>query len=325
MFENLPKLKEEEVNMLKQPITMEELEMALNTCEESAPGPDGITYGVYKKTWTIFGPLLHKSWQYSNNLGELSTTQKDSVITLLDKKGKDRTLIENLRPISLSNCDIKICTKAIALRTNKVLNTILSTSQTGYVPGRQVNDNTRLIEEVIENAKRIKEESYLITLDAQKAFDSVDHTYLQDILRKYGFPPEYLAWVKIIYNDLRASVLINGYQSETFKIGRSVKQGDALSCALFVIAIDPLLRAIEIDEGILPIIITTPNQKATTIDKALAYADDITALCRNKEGVIKILEAYSKFSEYSGIKLNIGKTEILVMGKQGSIKTQFQF
>jgi len=259
---------------------MNELHAALLTCEESAPGPDGLTYGVYKKAWDIFGPLISKSWDYSNRIGELSTSQKDSTITLLEKKGKDRAIIENLRPISLSNCDIKICTKTIALRTNKVLSSIRSKTQTGYVRGRQVNDNSRLLEEVIENAKRIKEESYLITLDAQKAFDSVDHTYLQDILRKYGFPPEYIAWVKVIYSNLRSNVLVNGFKSEIIHIGRSVKQGDALSCALFVITIDPLLRAIEND---------------------------------------------TRFSEYSGIKLNINKTEILVMGKQDTSQYQFTY
>ncbi len=95
-----------------------------------------------------------------------------------EKKGKDKTKIENLRPISLSNCDIKICTKAIAIRTSTVLDTIIGKTQAGYVPGRQVNDNNRLLEEIINIYEETRQKAYVITLDAQKAFDSVDHKYL---------------------------------------------------------------------------------------------------------------------------------------------------
>jgi hypothetical protein len=120
MFKDLPKISSESKNKMKQKLTKEEMKNSLFTCKESAPGPDGITYGVYKKLWNIFGDLIYNAWEYSNDIGKLAPTQRDAVINLLEKKGKDKTKIENLRPISLSNCDIKICTKAIALRTNGV-------------------------------------------------------------------------------------------------------------------------------------------------------------------------------------------------------------
>jgi len=209
------------------------------------------------------------------------------------------------------------------LRTNSILDNILHVTQTGYVPGRQVNDNLRLIEEIIETAKSTKQESYLITLDATKAFDSVDHKYLQDILRKYGFPPEYINWVKILYTDLRANVLINGFKGSLINIERSVKQGDALSCALFVIAMDPLLRAIDKDNNIKPILIKGMPAEHSDSIKTATYADDITGLCQNKEGIEAIIRLYSKFSTYSGIELNVQKTEILVMGKCDDVKREF--
>jgi exonuclease III len=241
MFKDLPKISNQDKERLSKPITEAELTEALKTCTESSPGPDGITYGTYKKTWMIFGKLIFESWNYSNKIGQLSTSQKDSTITLLEKKGKEKVKIENLRPISLSNCDIKICTKAIALRTNPILKSIMHHTQTGYIPGTQITDNCRLIEEIIDYMNSNNEQGYLITLDAQKAFDSVDHAYLLKILHTYGFPPTYISWVKILYNNLRTCVQVNGYSGEIFKVERSVKQGDALSCSLFIIAIDPLL------------------------------------------------------------------------------------
>ncbi len=164
MFENLPKLSAEDKKSLDAPLTLNELKSSLNTCGESAPGPDGITYKTYDHLWNTFGNLIYNAWTYSCQVKSLPTSQKDSVITLLEKKEKDKTKIENLRPISLSNCDIKICTKAIALRTNKVLKEILIDTQTGYIPGTQVSDNNRLLEEVINYVQSTNSDGYMLWL-----------------------------------------------------------------------------------------------------------------------------------------------------------------
>jgi len=161
MFKDLPKISSQDKEKLSKPISKTELTEALKSCTESSPGPDGITYGTYKKTWSIFEELIHGAWIHSNAIGQLSNTQRDSTITLLEKKGKDKVKIENLRPISLSNCDIKICTKAIALRTNPVLKSIMHHTQTGYIPGTQITDNCRLLEEIIDLSHGLK---YFITI-----------------------------------------------------------------------------------------------------------------------------------------------------------------
>ena len=65
--------------------------------------------------------------------GEMSNSKKQAVITLIEKKGKDRSLLENWRPISLVNVDTKLMTKAIAWRIKKVLPDIIHQNQTGMV------------------------------------------------------------------------------------------------------------------------------------------------------------------------------------------------
>jgi len=241
---------------------------------------------------------------------------------LLEKNGKDKSKLENLRPISLSNCDIKLCTKALALRVNKVLPSILSSTQTGYIPGRQVNDNSRLLEELITSCKQKSEQGYLITLDARKAFDSVDHEYLLHILRLFGFPPEFVNNVKMLYNGLESNILVNGYTTEYLNIEQSVKQGDALSCALFIIAIEPLLRQINKNKNIIGFEIK--GEEGNFELKHMSFADDITAICRNIEGIQQIIDEYLNFSQYSGIKLNIDKTEILIIGKVTEAPVTFE-
>jgi hypothetical protein len=82
----------------------------------------------------------------------------------------------------------------------------------------------------------------LISLDAKKAFDSVDHKYIEETLIAYGFGPGFIQIFKTLYRNIIAKILVNGFASESIKIERGVKHGDALSCAIFILCIDPLLR-----------------------------------------------------------------------------------
>ena len=91
----------------------------------------------------MMGPIILNSWSYSLETGSSPSSHLESVITLLPKEGKDTKDIKNWRPITLSNCDSKIITKALSQKTAKVLESIVDPSQTAYVPGRSVADNLR--------------------------------------------------------------------------------------------------------------------------------------------------------------------------------------
>ena len=68
--------------------------------------------------------------------GVMSLSQKQAIITLIEKKGKDRSLLENWRPISLLNVDAKIMSKVIATRIKNVLPNIIHHNQTGFIKDR---------------------------------------------------------------------------------------------------------------------------------------------------------------------------------------------
>lgn len=107
-------------------------------------------------------------------------------------------------------------------------------------------------------------DALLVSLDAKKAFDSVSHKYMHKVLAAYGFSDTFIETVKLLYRDIKANILVNGYKSTMIKILRSVKQGDALSCALFILCIDPLIRKIESSPEIRPAQI--PRSKLTSIN-----------------------------------------------------------
>jgi hypothetical protein len=125
-------------------------------------------------------------------------------------------------------------------------------------------------------------------------------------LKKYGFPDEFIKVFNTLYKGLKAKVMVNGFLSEEFDILRSVKQGDALSCALFILCIDPLIRKINSNNHIEKV---EPNILG---DKAGGYADDIYAIIKdNNESLQQLFNEYETFGRCSGLLLNATKTEIL--------------
>jgi len=311
-----PMIEEHDRECLDKEITLEELKKTISACKDSAPGPDGIPYGIYKHFWEVLGPYSLKCWNYSCSKGILPDSQRTSSITLLPKEGKDLSNIGNWRPITLTNCDLKIYTKLIANRVSKVLDKIIHPSQTAYIPGRNVHDNLRMFEFYRRYCEENNIDAVLMSMDAKKAFDSVDHKYMYKTLKKYGFSDEFIKTIKLLYKDIKADIMVNGFRTTLIRIRRCVKQGDALSCALFIICIDPLLRNIHRNSLIRGIKIRTPLTKLKFENKTGAFADDVGTLVENSPECINgVFREYRRFSDRSGIMLNETKTEILSLGR----------
>ena len=304
-FSNCPRLNNEQCALLAQPLCIEELKAALKSCKDSAPGLDGIPYSFYKAFSDPLLGLLLGSWNQALQSGELAPSHRRPCLTLLPKKGKDLTQLGNWRPIALSACDLKIITKAYADRLKKVLPHILSEAQAAYVPGRDISFNNRILQTAKIHARDSGEDFCVISLDAKKAFDSVSHWYLEQALKAYDFPVEFVQVFQTLYSNLESVVQVNG-QLSTIKNG--VKQGDALSCGLFVLAIDPLIRNIVKNDFIEGILVPTSQHELEEI-KVLAYADDVSIVCRNND-LQPIFTEYERLSLLSGLYLNADKTEI---------------
>jgi len=90
------------------------------------------------------------SLNYSFDYGELSNSQKEAIITLIEKKDKDKLDLSNWRPNSLINVNVKIGSKAIVKRLESVLPNIIHYNQCAYVMGRTIFDAVRTIEDVME-------------------------------------------------------------------------------------------------------------------------------------------------------------------------------
>ena len=100
--------------------------------------------------------------------------KKQAIITLIEKKGKDKRLIKNLGPISLINVDAKIISKVLAKRLEKVLPNLIHPNQNAFVKGRSIFDAIRTIDDIVDYTKRNSWSGFLIAIDFEKAFDTLD-------------------------------------------------------------------------------------------------------------------------------------------------------
>ena len=157
-----------------------------------SPDTDGLPAEFLKFFWPELGSDITNSFNYAFRNGLLSVSQRSGIISLIPKKDKDKTVLENLRPISLLNADYKILTKALARRLKKVLPKIINPDQTGYVKGRYIGENIRLIQDLMFYTKNVNIPGIAIFIDFRRALNTIEWNYLEKSLHLFNFKPHIL-------------------------------------------------------------------------------------------------------------------------------------
>ena len=139
----------------------------------TSPGNDGFTVEFYKFFWNDIGMLLVRSVNHSYSIGELSITQKQGVITCIPKGNKDKSLLKNWRPISLLNVSYKMASASVAYRFKNILGNIINEDQTGFIPGRLMATNIRLLYDMLFYTEKQNIPGLLLLIDFAAAFDTV--------------------------------------------------------------------------------------------------------------------------------------------------------
>ena len=198
----------------------------------------------------------------------------------------------NWRPISLLSADYKILTKALANRLRKVLPLVIHPNQTCAVPGRSIEDNCALLRDISDYAAAKNINCTFLSLDQEKAFDSVDWEFMDQVRASINFGPFFRSTIQCLYQDIQSAIMCNGYITDPFDLHRGVRQGCPLS---------PLISGLHLPGG--------PEEKLTQ------YADDTTAIVTDLYSVHKVVEVFQEYSAASGARLNTSKCKGLWLGR----------
>ena len=286
----------------------------MTSVKGKSPGNDGLGFEFFVVFWGNISVPLFESYLDGLKNGILSTSQRQAVIKLLEKKGKDKRFINNWRPISLINFDAKLLAKCLAKRMKEVLPKIIKYDQTAYIANRFIGESVRLISDILDVTKTLNIDGYLMTVDIEKAFDSVDHTFLYACLEKFGFDKSFIKWIQVLYEKQESCVLNGGLSTGYFPLQRGVRQGDPISAYLFIITIEVFFCMVRNNPNIHGLDILGFKYLLTS------YADDTTFFLKDEKSAIEIFNTFDIFSKYSGLKINKSKCEIAGIGVKNGAK-----
>ena len=109
-----------------------------------------------------------------------------------------------------------MASKAIALRMKKVVGKLVHCDQTAYVYNRNIGESVRLINVILEYTDENDIEAILFSADFEKAFDSVEHSFIISTPRAFGFGPDFIQWVKMFFKNVESCVINDGRSSGYF-------------------------------------------------------------------------------------------------------------
>ena len=193
----------------------------------------------------------------------MSVSQKRGTITLIPKGDENLFDLKNWHPILLLNIDNKILSKALAKRMEQHLPKLIHSDQTGFVNGRYIGQNKRLLSNIMEFLDNKKCQGILLFVDFEKAFDTLEWSFISKTLEVFNFGNKFKKWFNVLYNSVQSSVVNGGFMTNCFEITRGVYQCCPLSPSLFNLAVE--LLALKIHQNRNCVGIYLPNNQELKI------------------------------------------------------------
>ena len=153
-----------------------------------------------------------------------------------------------------------------------------------------------MISDILEIAKTLELEGVLVTVDIEKAFGSVNHCFLLQILRKFGIGIDFVSWIKTTLKNQESCIINGGKTSRYFKLEKDARESDPISVYLFILVLEIFFIFVK----------NKPKVKGLNIFKHkflnTAYADDTTFFVKDRNSIIELMNESNIFSKFLRIK-----------------------
>ena len=267
-----------------------------------APGSDGIPAELYKCGGDVIAiamlDVLAQVWLDET----LPIDWNKGIICPIHKKG-DQLECSNYRGITLLNIAYKVFSNILFERISQYTEKIVGQYQSGFRPGRSCTDQIFTVRQILEKTREYNIKTHHLFIDFRAAYDSVNRARLYAAMRYFGVPEKLVRMTEVSMLSVECQVKIQSDLSESLFTRNGLRQGDALACLLFNIALEKAIRDSGIDaDGII-------YHKSVQI---LAYADDIDIVARNSEALREAFLSLEAAAKEVGLVVNSKKTMYLV-------------
>jgi hypothetical protein len=231
-----------------------------------------------------------------------------------------------------------------------VVNRFTTRAQKGFTSHRFIQEVLINVIETINYCKKNGVSGAMVSIDQSKAFDTISHKYCKEVYKFFGFGNQFINMMETIGTGRSAIILFeDGSYSREIILGRSRPQGDGPSPIQYNMGEGILLLKIELDPEISSVyqhylapnftMNFNPPRKLKAIennydehlskemdrktDKANAFADDTTvATLATLQSLTKLKIVLSDFATFSGLRCNVEKTTITLVGETRPISQE---
>lgn len=307
-----------------EPPSYTEITKIINKMKNSgSPCPHDHMSVILLKRCPYIRTVLHRIIRHCWTNHVFPTEWRDAFTILIYKRESNKNPA-NFRPITLQPVFAKVFSSLIRNRmyTFLIKNNFIETNlQKGFwseISG--CIEHTELLSYIINHA-RIKQRQVIITLlDLKNAFGEIDHNVIMKILEYHHFPEQIKTIVKEYYTDYKISIGTDTFTTNPLTIEKGVLQGDCLSPLLFNLVVNALLKTIDSER-----IRTMGYNYCDTLTPRhwFQFADDSALVTSTEEDSQALLNVFTKWCQWAGLKICPRKCKIFAMRKNGTKTVQF--
>ncbi|GJU36550.1 RNA-directed DNA polymerase, eukaryota [Tanacetum coccineum] len=235
-----------------------------------------------------------------------------SFIALIPKT-QNAKVVKYFRPIRLIGSIYKIIAKILVNRLSFIIADLIIDVQSAFVSNRQILDGPFILNELLSWCKHKKFKATVFKVDFEKAFDSIRLDYLEDVLKKFSFGDKWCGWINCFLKSAMRSVLVNGSPTSEFQFYKGLKQGDPLSPFLFILIMESLHLSFKkvMNAGMF---VGNPLDNSVTVSHLFDADDAIFVGKWDTSNINTILKVLKCFHMASGLKINLHKSKLMVIG-----------